>query len=181
MFNFFFILPAVFIISKKFYIFYIIYLVVLEIMILLYIIIRTSKEALKYRYDGYKLKIILGITSKTINIICDKVVFVHVENDTSQGKNDFKIILIASSKFRSDRMLAINRKFLKNHAYLAQQYYKIKTQFPENSYYYTIIKRGGLKKYPLLDLIYRSCVYATFSEESIDTIKYYRDNSQSRN
>lgn len=181
MFNFFFILPAVFILSKKFYIFYIAYLVVLETLILLYIIIRTSKESLKYRYDGYKLKIMLGITSKTINILCDKVVFVHVEEDISQDKNDFKIILIALSKFRSNRMLSINEKFLKNHAYLAQKYYKLKTQFPENSYYYTIIRRGGLKKYPLLDLIYRSCVYAIFSEEAIDTIKYYRDNSESHN
>ncbi|WP_243105965.1 hypothetical protein [Clostridium fermenticellae] len=128
------------------------------------------------------MKIILGITSKNINIICDKVVFVHVEeDDETHDSGDFKIILIALSKFRSDRMLPIDERFLKKHAYIAQKYYKLKTNFLENSYYYTIIKRGKFKKYPLLDLIYHSCVYADFSEEAIDTIKYYRDNSKTHN
>lgn len=41
-------------------------------------------------------------------------------------------------------------------------------------YYFQVIRRGGLKKYLLLDLIYKNCVRATYTEESIQNIKIAR-------
>lgn len=176
----FFTLPTALIISKKFYIFYIIYLIIVECLILMSIFIRINKETLKFQYDGYKFKILLGISSKKINILCDKVFIVHVEDSSSNKdeKNDFKIILIASSKFRSERMLPISLKFLQKHPYVAYQYARMKMLYPEYDFYYTVIKRGGLSKYPLLDAIYKSCVHAYFTEDTIEKIKFYRENSQ---
>ncbi|NMM61557.1 hypothetical protein HBE96_02370 [Clostridium sp. P21] len=177
----FFVMPIILILSKKFYLFYIFYLVVIELLILLAVCIRINKESLTFQYDNYKLKINLGLTRKTINIGGDKVILVHVENfilkDTRE--KDFKIILLSKSKFRSDRMMPISINFLKKHPYVACQYNRIKIVHPENEYYYTIIKRGGINKYPLLDLIYKSCVYAEFTEEAVEKIKFYRENSES--
>ncbi|AKA71055.1 hypothetical protein [Clostridium scatologenes] len=176
----FFILPSILIFLKKFYIFYIIYLVVIELLILLAICIKINKESLTFQYEEYKLKISLGLTGKKVNIAGDKIVLVHVENvvlkDTRE--KDFKIILLSKSKFRSDRMLPVSINFLKNHPYVACEYNRIKIMHPENEYYYTIVKRGGINKYPLLDLIYKNCVYAEFTEETVEKIKFYRENSE---
>lgn len=173
-------LPIALIFSKKIYMFYIIYLAVVESLILISIFIRVSNESLRFKNDGYKLKISLGINNKKINVINEKVLLVHVENILSSNGEvvDFKIILITGSKFRSDRMIPININFLKRHSYIAHHYNRIKIKYPENNYYYTIIKRGGLNKYPLLDVIYKTCVHAHFTEETIEKIKFYRENSQ---
>lgn len=176
----FFTLPAVLILSKKFYIFYIVYMIIVEFLILVSIFIRTSNESLKFKNDGYRLSLSLGITNKKLNIITEKVSLVHVEDVLSDKGEviDFKIILITGSKFRSDRMLPVSINFLKKYSYVAHHYNRIKVMQPENNYYYTIIKRGGLNKYPLLDIIYKTCVYSYFTGEAVEKIKFYRKNSQ---
>lgn len=176
----FFILPAVLVLSKKFYIFYIAYLVVVEILIFLAIIIRINNETLKFSYDGYRLKLQLGLNGSKINILCDKIALVHVEDYISgeQENIDFKVILISRSRFRSDRMIPISEDFFNKHPFAAHEYRKIKVIHPEDDFYFTIVRRGGLNKYPLLDTIYKSCVYANFTQEAIERIKYYRENSE---
>lgn len=176
----FFALPTALVLSKTFYIFYIIYLVIVELLILVSIFIRISNESLSFKNDGYRLKILLGIKNKKIDIIAEKVLLVHVEDIFSKENQviDFKIILLTGSKFRSDRMRPISIDFLQRHSYVAYHYNRIKMIYPEKMYYYTIIKRGGLNKYPLLDIIYKNCVHAYFTEEAIEKIKFYRKNSQ---
>lgn len=176
----FFALPAVLILSKKFYIFYIVYMIIVEFLILVSVFIRTSNESVKFKNDGYRLRLSLGITNKKLNIITDKVSLVHVEDVLSDKGEviDFKIILITGSKFRSDKMLPVSINFLKKYSYVAYHYNRIKVIQPENNYYYTIIKRGGLNKYPLLDIIYKTCVYSYFTGEAVEKIKFYRKNSQ---
>jgi hypothetical protein len=152
----------------------------IEALILIAIYVRMSNESLKFKNDGYRLNVSLGISSKKINIITEKVSLVHVQETLSDKGEvvDFKIILIATSKFRSDRMLPISINFLKKYSYVAYHYNRIKVMQPENDYYYTIIKRGGLNKYPLLDIIYKTCVYSYFTGEAVEKIKFYRENSQ---
>lgn len=176
----FFALPIALILSKKVYAFYIVYIIIVEILILTAIFIRISNESLKFKNDGYRLRISIGINNKKVNIITDKVSLVHVQDVLSdKGEvTDFKIILIAGSKFRSDRMIPMNINFLKKYSYVAYHYNRIKVMQPENEYYYTIIRRGGLNKYPLLDTIYKTCVYSYFTGEAIEKIKFYRENSQ---
>jgi hypothetical protein len=173
-------LPIALFLCKTFNVFYITYLIIIELLISLAILIRINKEALKFKYEEFKLKIFLGINKKPIIINCEKIVLVHIEEISSKddNHNDFKIILLSTSKFRSERMININLKFLKNHPYAAYQYNRLKILMPEERFYYTIIKRGGLIKYPLLDIIYKICTRAHFTEECIEKIKFYRENSQ---
>ncbi|MBC2579875.1 hypothetical protein [Clostridium sp. DJ247] len=176
----FFTLPTVLFITREFNIFYITYLIIIEALILIALWIRVNKEYLKFSCNGHKLQISLGVNNKKINLICSKVLLVHVEdiNSADDKNKDFKIIIIASSKFRSDRMIPINLNFLKNHPYVAYEYNKIKILHPEHEYYYTIIRRGGLNKYPLLDVIYINCVYGYFTVDAVEKIKFYRENSK---
>ncbi|AND83406.1 hypothetical protein GTH52_11310 [Clostridium tyrobutyricum] len=175
----FFALPTFLYFSKRYTIFYMIYLMIIEILIFLAVIIRTSNELLSFEYNKYKLVIMLGLKRNKINIICDKIILVDVESYTSQSNalEDFKIIILATSKFRSSKMLPVRLEFLKRYSYIAYEYDKFKMIHPEWNIYYTVIKRGGIKKYLLLNYIYKSCVYAHFTEQAIDKIKYYRDNS----
>ncbi|KOR26265.1 membrane protein [Clostridium sp. L74] len=139
------------------------------------IMIRTDREELKFEYSNNKLKIVLGILNKKLNIVCDKVALVHIEKfNNIYDVEDFSIILLTTSKFRNKRIIKVNEKFLKLHNYAAKFYYKLKRVSPEKDFYYTIIKRGGLKKYYLLDALYRTCVYAHFTEECIEKIKELR-------
>ena len=94
----FFLLPVILIISKKVYIFYIIYLSIIEVLILMSIFIRVSNESLSFKNDGYRLKLLVGIKIKKVNIITEKVLLVHAENVVSANGEviDFKIIIITS-------------------------------------------------------------------------------------
>lgn len=176
----FFVLPVALFLSKVFDIFYIAYLGVIELLIFIAVFIRIDKEALKFKYEDFKLKIFLGINKKPIIMNCEKIILVHTEDVLSKegSKEDFKIVMLSTAKFRSDRMLEVNLKFLKNHPYVAYQYNKFKILLPEERIYFTIIKRGGLRKYPLLEIIYKSCTRASFTEECVEKIKFYRENSQ---
>ncbi|KAJ49150.1 putative integral membrane protein [Clostridium tetanomorphum] len=171
----FFILPIVLILTKIITMFYIVYLVVIECLIIIAIMAKINAESLKFNYDGYKIKVLSGIRREQVNITCNRVVFVHAEDVKSSIEKDFFIVLISDSKFRSKKMLPINEKFLKMYPYAAFYYKKIKILNPEKEYFFTIIKRGKLYKYELLDNIYKSCVYAIFTDEAIEKIKEYRN------
>ena len=67
--------------------------------------------------------------------------------------------------------------FLKKYPYAAQMYNNIKISDPEQTYFYFIINNGGFRKYNLLDELYKSCVGAIFSDDAIEKIKEYRENS----
>ena len=46
--------------------------------------------------------------------------------------------------------------------------------YPDTIFYYQVIKRGGLKKYLLLDTIYKNCVKAVYTDDCIQNIKIAR-------
>ncbi|EJE7234643.1 TPA: hypothetical protein LA742_001638 [Clostridium botulinum] len=172
----FILLPLILYLYNKIYdIFYVSYLIIIEVLIIMAIIIRTDREKLKFEYSNNRLKIVLGIMNRKLNIVCDKVALVHIEQyNNIYDVEDFRIVLLTTSKFRNKRIIKVNEKFLKLHNYTANFYYKLKKIDPEKDFYYTIIKRGGLKKYYLLDALYRTCVYAHFTEECIEKIKELR-------
>lgn len=173
----FFALPIVLVVTGRITWFYILYLVIIELLVILAVLAKINNENFKFTYDNYRIRMSSGIRRDNINIVCNKVAFVHVENiiRKTDKERDFIIILIATSRFRSRRMIPINEKFLKIHPYIAFHYQKIKKLNPEKKYAFTIIKKGKLYKYELLDTIYKSCVYATFTDDAIDKIKEYRN------
>jgi hypothetical protein len=147
---------------------------------------KVNNELLLFNCDGCRLKIILGVKKSKLVLTCRNVMAVHVERDIyKDDKNievpDFKIIVLTDSKFRSNRIIPVNVNFLKKHSYAAGEYSRLKSIYPDKQFYYTVIKRAGIKKYPLLDCIYKNCVYAHFTEDAIDVIKFYRDNSGRHN
>lgn len=173
----FFTLPLFLIYNKKFDIFYIVFLSIIEALILLSIIISSSREALDFEYDTGRLKLKIGLRSEKINIVCNKILYVDVE--LIEGKlnkfQDFKILLLSNSKFKNKKMKKVNNDFMKKYTLVSYHYTKYKQRSPEDEFYYLIVNVGGLKKYKLLNTIYKSCVNAGFSEDSIKRIKIYRD------
>lgn len=166
----FLLLPVSVVITRKFSFFIITYLVVIEFLIVISILIHTHRETLKYEYTN-KFKIQNGLWGGTYNIICDKVMFVHTVND----KKDMKIVLILKSRTRNKNIKTIDSKFLQT--YTLKNGYNISSKIEnlQKKYYYIIINKGGYCKYELLNLIYRYCVKAYFTDEAIEKIKEYRN------
>ena len=102
--------------------------------------------------------------------MCDKVVLVH----TSKSDYDLEIVLITSIIFKNKGLRPIDKNFLKRYPQIAEEYNDIKQQNPKRDYYWQVVKRGGLKKYLLLDSIYKNCVKAIYTDESIQNIKIAR-------
>lgn len=166
----FLILPFALMLSKKFTWFFIVYLAIIEGLIFIVILANINSEYLKFEYDNYKLKIKAGLLKEEINIICDKVAFIHTEKE---GK-DLEIIIIASSRFRNKSFKPVDVLFLRKYPYVAHHYYRIKKLHPEDEYFCLKITKGGFMKYKLLDYIYKGCVYAYFTDEAVERIKEYR-------
>lgn len=174
----FFIIPAILIYTKKLSLFYIAYASIIQFLIIISMLVKKHNEHIKFKIvENYRLYIELGLFKKKVNILCDKIEIVHAESfkRKSDGKEDFQIIIITSSKFKSEYIVPVNSKLFKLHPFIAHRYKKRKMLCPEKSYFFTVIKKGKLYKYVLLDMIYRRCVNAEFTYEAIDRIKEYRE------
>lgn len=164
------ILPIILILTNLFTLFYISYLIIIEILICMSIIIKLNYYKVEYRCINNRLMFKTGILTKENLLMCDKVCLVHTNN----CDYDLEIILITSVVFKNKYLRPVDENFLKRYSQIKPYYKKIKEKNPDKKYYFQVIKRGGLKKYLLLDSIYRNCVKAVYTDESIQNIKIAR-------
>lgn len=163
-------LPGILLLSGNFNLFLLVYLAIIEILVLTAVLVSMNNNFLNYTVDGYKLRLKFGKFGEDINIVCDKVSFVHTEGNGSE----MNIVMLMTSKFRNKKISEVDEEFLKRHSYVALNYYRIKKLNPELNYYYIIIRKGNYHKYRLLDMIYKNCVKAQYTEETVERIKEYR-------
>jgi hypothetical protein len=145
------------------------YLVFIEIFIIFSLLLISNKFKIKYSCRNNKLRIKCGWFGEDNIIFCDRVALVHTENKN----DDMQIIIITSIKGRFFKPITEN--FFAKHTLAAAEYKKIKILYPDNVYYYTIVKYGGLQKYLLLDIIYKNCVKAKYTSTAIENIKIARE------
>lgn len=179
----FFILPTILFISKEWSLFYIAYLCVIEVLILISIFAKRNSNYLRYNCNSLRLKLKLGVLRESITIFCNKIFFIDVEEVDNEYYDfkDFNIIILMASQSRSKNVLLLSDKFLNKHPNILKCYNKLIKVQPDKKYYYLIIRKGGLVKYVLLDTMYRNCVNAEFTEESIEKIKEYRKYNKNNN
>jgi len=165
----FIILPIVLLIAKQINIFFIIYLCVIESLILFSVLMRYNEEYLKFQL--YEDKILISILGGRIKykIHYSKVAIIH----TIPQEKYFDILIITKSKFRNKRLRLVTNKVLERFSGIGKYYVKVKMP-KDDDYYYFVVKRGGVKKYMLLDLLFKYCVTAVFTEDAIANIKEYR-------
>lgn len=163
-------LPLVLMLTNLFTLFYISYLIVIEILICMAIIIKFNAYRVEYRCVNNRLMFKTGILTKENLLICDKVFLVHTNN----CDYDLEIVIITSVVFKNKSLRPVEENFLRRHPQIRKYYDKIKEKNPDKKYYFQVIRRGGLRKYLLLDSIYRNCVKATYTDESIQNIKIAR-------
>ncbi|WP_300385525.1 hypothetical protein [Clostridium sp.] len=135
------------------------------------IIIKINQNKLEFTLNNNKLKFISGLFNKESTILCNKVAVVHTE----KSKEDMDIILITINRFRNPYLKPITKGFLKKYSEASEGYLKIKKINPEEIYYFQVIKRGSLKKYILLDEIFKNCVKANYTPSAIENIKIARE------
>ena len=165
------ILPLIVYLSQIKQLFLLIYLAFVEILIVFAIITNINQNKLKFTFINNKLKFKSGLFDKESTILCDRVIIVH----TDKLKEDMEIILITSNKFRNYYLKPITREFIKKYPEASELYLKFKRINPEEVYYFQIIKRGSLKKYILLDEIFKNCVKANYTASAIENIKIARE------
>ncbi|WP_297422867.1 hypothetical protein [Clostridium sp.] len=163
-------LPIILLITGLITIFYISYVIFIEFLIVVAIIVKMNGYKVEYKYLNNRLIFKTGIFVKEYLIICDKVVLVH----TNKSDYDLEIVLITNVKFKNRGLRLIDQNFLKRYPQISEQYNVINKASPNRDYYFQVIKRGGLRKYLLLDLIYKNCVKAVYTDDSIQNIKIAR-------
>lgn len=166
----FLILPLSVIFLNILNIYIVIYLLIVELLIIVVIYIKINNEYLKFTFDRYKLSIKGGLFHNKINVMCDKIGLVHIITE----ENNWGIVILTKSNFRNKNIKAVDGIFLKNYSYIAYHYYRIKKLHPEEQYFYIILRSGSLKKYELLNIIYKNSGNAYFTDEAIEKIKEYR-------
>ncbi|WP_238917881.1 hypothetical protein [Clostridium sp. YIM B02555] len=164
------ILPLALLVTGLTKVFYISYVFFIELLIVISIIIKMNGYRVEYRYLSNRLIFKTGIFTKENLIICDKVALVH----TNKSDFDLEIVIVTSVVFKNRALRPIDKNFFKRYPQISKDYNAIKQINPQNDYYFQVIKRGGLKKYLLLDSIYRHCVKAIYTGESIQNIKIAR-------
>lgn len=166
----FIILPIAVLLTGSITIFFLSYLAFIETFIIISCILISSNLKMKYSCTNNKLKIKSGWFGQENIILCDKVNLVHTEKHL----DDMEIVILTAVKIKNKCFKPITKDFLKKYPLAAVEYKNIKTLHPDIRYYYIVIKKGGIKKYMLLDIIYRNCVKAVYTASSIDNIKIAR-------
>lgn len=165
----FLLLPLVLYITRRFDMFFIIYLCIIEALILTAILIRYNEDYLKFQVDDDKLTVAIAGGRIKYKVLCSKVSIIHAMPE----ERYFDLLIVTKSKFRNKRLRIITKKTLEKYTELGDVYNRIKMP-NEGDYYYFVIKRGGAKKYMLLDTLFKYCTSAKFNESAIDYIKEYR-------
>lgn len=163
------ILPIALFLSGKLNVFFCTYLIIIEILILVCIFGITDRDYLKFSYNKNKIRIKYGIFKKKLVISCDKVILV----DIFKKDSIFDIIIITDSRIRKSDFKFIDGFFIKNYDECYRKFNEIKTK--DTIYYYFIVSNGMYRKFELLDLIYKTCVHAHFTDDAISFIKQYRN------
>ena len=143
------------------------FLILIELLIFIAIIRKANSCTLKFVCANNKLKFSTGLFSSYAYIQCDRVAIVH----TNKEREEMEIIIVTRGKIKNQKMKPINKEFVKKYEEAAVEYKRLKTINKDIVYYFKIIKNGELKKYILLDNIYRNCVNATYTTSAIDNIK----------
>lgn len=166
------ILPMAVIITNMTTFFYLTYLGVIEFLIVISIIIKLNYYKVDFKCLNNKLTFKTGILTKQYLIICDKVVLVH----TNKSDYDLEIIIVTTVNFKNKSLRKVDDNFLRRYRPIKTNLdYINKVNGEDNrDYYFQVVRRGGLKKYLLLDCIYKNCVKAIYTEESIQNIKIAR-------
>ena len=148
----------------------IVFLFFIEFLIFIAIMGKINSCTLKFVCGNNRLKFSTGLFLPYIYIQCDKVAIVH----TNKSNEEMEIIIVTRGKIKNQKMKPINKEFVKKYEEAAVEYKRLKTINKDMVYYFKIIKNGELKKYILLDNIYRNCVNATYTTSAIDNIKIAR-------
>lgn len=146
------------------------FLILIELLIFIAIIRKANSCTLKFVCANNKLKFSTGLFSSYAYIQCDRVAIVH----TNKEREEMEIIIVTRGKIKNQKMKPINKEFVKKYEEAAVEYKRLKTINKDMVCYFKIIKNGELKKYILLDNIYRNCVNATYTTSAIDNIKIAR-------
>lgn len=146
------------------------FLILIELLIFIAIIRKANSCTLKFVCANNKLKFSTGLFSSYAYIQCDRVAIVH----TNKEREEMEIIIVTRGKIKNQKMKPINKEFVKKYEEAAVEYKRLKTINKDMVYYFKIIKNGELKKYILLDNIYRNCVNATYTTSAIESIKIAR-------
>ena len=150
------------------------FLAIIEILIFLAIISKMNYYELKFSFYNNKLKFRSGLFSKESVILCDKVAVVH----TNKSKEDIEIIIITRNKFKNKKLKPLTKVILDKYPEIEKEIEKLKKIDNNHVYYFQVIKRGALRKYLLLDNIYRNCVNSIYTYSAIENIKIARGQNE---
>ena len=151
-------------------IFFLVYLLIIELLIISAVINKLNYYSLKYSYNANRLNIKNGLFANNNLILCDKVILVHTE----KMESDMEIIIISTMNFRNKNLRPVVNGFLKKYPKVDEELKKISNGNNQQTYYFQIIRKGGLSKYLLLNTIYKNCVKAIYTNDSIQNIKIAR-------
>ncbi|MBS4957275.1 MAG: hypothetical protein KHZ99_09545 [Clostridium sp.] len=150
------------------------FLLLIEILIFISIIRKVNDYTLNFICANNKLKFRDGLFSSYTYIQCDRIAIVH----TNKNNEDMEIIVVTRGKVKNQKMKLINKEFMKKYEEAAVEYRRLKRINPDVAFYFKVIEYGELKKYILLDNIYRNCVNATYTVSAIDSIKIARSQKE---
>ena len=151
-------------------IFFLVYLLIIELLIISAVINKLNYYSLKYSYNANKLNIKNGLFANNNLILCDKVILVHTE----KMESDMEIMIISTMNWKNKNLSHEVNGFLKKYPKVDEELKKISNGNNQQTYYFQIIRKGGLIKYLLLDTIYKNCVKAIYTNDSIQNIKIAR-------
>ncbi|SHH81886.1 hypothetical protein SAMN02745196_01519 [Clostridium collagenovorans DSM 3089] len=163
-------LPVALFLSGKKGEIYIACLVVIQLLIVLEVFRKSFEDLMELKYDDGKIRIRHGFLGKNYSVNCDKIVYVH-----AVGEDDKIIIIVGSKKkIKKKTFRQLERKALSKYKEILEYESNLVMEDKSTRIYYYSFLKGRYIKYSFLDMLYRYCTSAKFSNTAIEKIKFFR-------
>lgn len=124
-------------------------------------------------YDYGRIDVKKGVLYRPFKIVCENVLVVHYK----KGKKYNIVLLITNDNFGDKRIKPINREVIEENLEIMDALRRLKN-IGEKKLFYIRIKKSRFIKETFLSFIYKTCVKAIYTEETIMVIKEYLKNKR---
>lgn len=149
-------------------------LILIEVVIVVCIVFLINEMTLKYEYYKGRFKVKTSLFQGYKSIFCEKVVLVHAIGNI----DNITLLIIYMGKPKSKLFEEVDTGLFDKYPLISELYKKVKKQYPDYEFCYATITHGGIKKFKLLDEIYKKCIDALYTDEAIDNIKIARSDKK---
>lgn len=148
------------------------YAILVDVLLFLYILKSISDMHLSFYVNQQKIKIKDGLFKLYFQIQLQKVIYVDI---IKRKNDDFEIFIIIKKGKRNKKCVPFNIEFIESHPEFRLTYEYLSDKNTVVDFLGTYIRKGGVKKYYLLYVLFKNSYNSECSKTALEYVKRFME------